>query len=206
MSDEITPPPPPTTSPLPPPRNDGEERTVPMERFRAVVEAKNAGNLRIQELQEEVQKYAERAATADSLAKALEEGRAAWKTKETSYQEDMALLSSGLTDEEGRAVARTLYSRIPAEGRPKSLLEWIGSLREEGATLPRALVPYLTHQAKQTVSPPGNPTVTRPGAQPPLAPTRVTPEALNAATEQFKQGKISAEDLRAMVMGAKQTT
>ncbi len=71
---------------------------------------------------------------------------AAWQTSET-------MLRRGLTDDEGQAVALTLYARLPEEGRP-NLAAWLdGFVSDEGDATPAALRPYLGRDAPAAPAP-----------------------------------------------------
>lgn len=125
----------------------------------------------------------ELAAGAEALRSQLAELTAARAAETASWGEEKELMRSGLLDDEGRDVARLLYQRTPESERPKSIGEWIGGLRAEGATIPRALQPYLGAPGATVVPPPR---ATGDGKPAPTAPA-VTPEALRAAREHYKK-------------------
>jgi hypothetical protein len=71
---------------------------------------------------------------------------AAWQTSET-------MLRRGLTDDEGQAVALTLYGRLPEQDRPE-LAAWLdGFVSDDGDTTPAALRPYLGRDAPAAPAP-----------------------------------------------------
>jgi hypothetical protein len=117
-------------------------------------------------------------ARADEAVATLERERAAWS-------EDRDLMRAGLIEDEARDVARMLWQRLPAEGRPK-VGEWVSGMRAEGATVPRALAPYLTAPAGQPAVPKAPPPPAGTGQQPPSS-APVTGDALRAAREAWER-------------------
>lgn len=149
-----------------------------------------------------------RAARADAAAARarlaeLETTAKAWETERSeleglrkeraTWAEERALLSAGLADEEGQVVARTLYQRLPEQGRPP-ISEWLGGLKKEPGKAPRSLQPFLQAPtdpatAKEPVKPPtlGD---TR-GGQTTAAPTegRLSPDQIRSIrTKALKTG------------------
>lgn len=114
-------------------------RTVPQERYNATVAEKKELAARVATLEAEVQSVTERAATADTLAKQLEELRASTKAQAAAWEEKFSLQGAGLTDPEDVDVARTLYGRMPAEGKPKTIADAVTAWRADPTTAPRAL-------------------------------------------------------------------
>jgi len=163
-----TPPAAPATQAGPP---DGGGEWIPKARFSEVVSERNAAR-------DEARALGERAKAADGLALERDQAQAALAAARAEHSEVVALFRSGLSDDEGQAVARALHGRLPAEGRP-ALAEWIGGLRAEGAAIPKALAPYLGGQPQQ--QPPPKPAPATNGA-PPAAGT-ATDSMLRAARE-----------------------
>ena len=189
MTDTPSTPPVNDPDPATPPKPPNGRDPVPWERFQEVVAAKNAASAQVAEAKAEAQRYAERAAVADTLAKTLKESEARWAAERAGLEEDVALVGAGLSDDDARAVARTLYGRLPAATRPKSIGEWLGGLKAEGADVPKALSPYLAPPAAPA-APAKSPAPRQPAAPalPPAAPQEITAEALNAAAERVRKG------------------
>lgn len=86
---------------------------------------------RIAELEAQLEQFKATATKAEQLAQQLEDmklERAAWQ--------------AGVTDPEGIEVARLFHGKLPAKDRP-SLGDWLGQLKADPSTAPRALAAYL---------------------------------------------------------------
>ena len=136
-------------------------KTVPQERFNTVVAEKRELATRVASLEAEAQALTERAGTADTLAKRVEEMTKEHAAKAAAWGEERALLGAGITDPEDADVARLLYSRLPADGKPKTIADYVAGLKAEGAVVPKALAhlfaaaePPKTEQAKTTTAKP----------------------------------------------------
>ena len=162
-------------------------KTVPQERFNTVVAEKKALAERVATLEAEGQSLTERAATADTLAKRVEELTAEHKLKAAAWGEERALLGAGITDPEDADVARLLYSRLPAEGKPKTIADYIGSLKAEGAAVPKALAHLFTPATTTTT-----PAEPKPGVKPPPK----TPG--NTGRQSSTADSVSVEALKAL--------
>lgn len=169
MSDEA----PKVETPAPP-------ETVPAARLAEVVAERNTARRELADALSKAGKAVEWEATATSHATELAAERAA-------RAEERDLYRAGLLDEEAHVVARALYAAHPAEGKPKSLGEYLGGLRAEGATVPRALAGYLGEPGK----PPAVPVVQPkpPAGAGKAAPNgvTVTAESLRAAREHYNK-------------------
>jgi len=112
------------------------------------------------------------------------------KRERTAWQEEKVFITTfGSADPEAMDVARTLFQRLPAEGRPDSLGTWLGEIKADPTKAPRALGPYLPSASPAPAPAPGaapapapapNPTGRAPGTQA----TVVTAEQLRAARDQ----------------------
>lgn len=177
---------------------------VPYERFQEVVTQKNTLEAALSAEKANVQKLMEKSATADTLAKQLADAQTGWAQKEAAWGEERQLLANGLTDPDAGAVARLLYNRIPETSRPKTIGEWLGGLRAEGAAVPPALAPYLKPGAAPAPAPapaggaptpapapaPKQPTTT----QAPTAGAPVSNEALKNLRERIAKGDPAAKE------------
>lgn len=168
-----------TTPEAPAPVTDAiAEQAVPYPRFAKV----NAERKALADQNEALQsQLAAHRAAADELT--------ALRAERSTWAEERELMGQGITDEEGISLARHYYGRLPAESRPKSVGEYVASLRVEGAAVPKGLAPFVgapaasvaeSHQARTM------PRSTATGVAAPAAPT-VTAEALRAAREQAQR-------------------
>ena len=145
---------------------------VPYERFQAVVAERNTLRDADAARATEMQKLTERAATVDALTAALAEAKAGRAADADAWGQERALMGAGFTDAEGQTVARALFAAQPEAIRAKPIGDWLGGLKAEGATVPKALAPYLSPAAPTTTTtapPPKAPaaqggTSTAPGA------------------------------------------
>jgi hypothetical protein len=154
------------------------EQAVPYPRFAKV----NAERKALADQNEALQgQLAAHRAAADELA--------ALRAERSTWAEERELMGQGLTDEEGISLVRHYYGRLPAESRPKSLGEYVASLRVEGAAVPKGLAPFVGAVAAPVAESPQARTMPRStatGVAAPAAPT-VTAEALRAAREQAQR-------------------
>lgn len=126
------------------------EQWVPADRLQKVTEQRREAQKTARELEAqleeaqgqltEAQKHAK---GSEALAQQVEELRGQIEAQKAEHETDRALLEAGITDPEGRDVARYLYGRLDEEGRPP-LSEWLGSFGEDRSAAPRALTPYLS--------------------------------------------------------------
>lgn len=123
-----------------------EREPVPYSRFQEVVGKKNAAEARIAELEASIQSAIEKSATADTLAKTINDLKTAHKSELAQMQEALGLSRAGLHDPAGVAIARTLYGLEPEDKRPKSLPEYVQQFLGDGDDVPEpppGLAPYL---------------------------------------------------------------
>lgn len=166
MSDEETPPPPDAQAP------------VPYERFAAVAAERKA-------LKSEVEALRTKAGGLDAATKEAADLKSALASAQADFADRLALHRHGVGDDEGQDVARMLHGRLPPENRP-ALGDWVAGLKAEGATIPRALQPYLA-PAPSGVTPPTAPKPAATSGQPPPASGRVDDAALRTAREQARK-------------------
>lgn len=152
--------------------------TVPAARLAEVVAERNAARQKLAEVSAKAEKATEWETAATAHAAELAAERAA-------RAEERDLYRAGLVDEEAHVVARALYAAHPAEGKPKSLGEYLSGLRAEGVTVPRALAGYLGEPGKASAAPVVQPKP--PAGAGKAAPNgvTVTAESLRAAREHF---------------------
>jgi hypothetical protein len=167
--------------------SDEQRDPVPYERFAAVTAEKNA-------LKEEIGPLRERAAGLDAAIRERDAARAELATATAGFADRTALYRAGVDDDEGQDVARALYARLPQDSRPASLGDWLTGLRAEGASVPRALAPYLRQPAAPAAATPAPgaqaaaaPRPAAPAASPPPAAGRVDEIALRAAREKARK-------------------
>jgi len=89
---------------------------------------------------------AQQATLAQSLAdaqKRITETEARLTAEREAWTAEKEFVTAGIVDADGLEVASLLYSRLPAEGRPKRT-EWIASFRADPTKAPKPLSPYLT--------------------------------------------------------------
>lgn len=153
--------------------------TVPASRLAEVVAERNTARRELADALAKVGKAAEWETAANTHAADLAAERAA-------RAEERDLFRAGLVDDEAHVVARALYAAHPADTKPKSLGEYLGSLRAEGATVPRALAGYLGEPGKPAPAPPAaQPKPPAGGGKPTPNGVTVTAESLRAAREHY---------------------
>lgn len=121
----------------------------------------------------------EREASAGEITAQLEAEKAGRAADLASWQDEGAMLSAGLVDTKGQAVARTLYSVEPEETRPASFKEFVASWSAEGGAVPPGVAPYLAVGAGNGGG--GPPTPAPPRRETPGASGRVSDAALREA-------------------------
>jgi len=87
---------------------------------------------RIAELEAQLEAFKATASKAEQQLEDMKLERAAWQ--------------AGVTDPEGIEVARLFHGKLPAKDRP-SLGDWLGQLKADPSTAPRALAAYLAPAA-----------------------------------------------------------
>lgn len=118
------------------------EGMVPSARLREESAKKREAMARVTELESLLSESEKKAATADTLAKQLEEHKLANKATKAEWETERAVWQVGLTDPEGIDIARHLHSRLPEDKRPP-MAEWLKSLKDDPTKAPKALAAYL---------------------------------------------------------------
>lgn len=151
----------------PPPSEPGP---VPYSRFAQVNTAAQAAKAEAEAAKAE-------AAAAKAQAEEIRKQHAA---QAAAWGDERAIMRAGIADDDGIAVVRTLWERIPAEARPpEGISGWLSAMTPDAAPLP--LRPYLQRGIAAPVTlprPAANAGAT--GAQP-ASPGAVTVEQYRAA-------------------------
>jgi len=180
---------------------EGTAETVPRQRFNELVTERDALKGQLTDQTRQLKSYEERAATADTLAKQLETEKAAHAATRKGFEMDLALSDAGIADQDGREVAKMLYSRLAEKDRP-AISDWLGGFKAKPDSAPKALAVYLptpvaaadpAKGAGKTKQPPpraagGSPDGTQPGAPP-----EVTPEKIREATQRYQKTRSEAD-------------
>jgi len=119
-----------------------EAKSIPLDRFNAVVTERNELRSTVENLKSAVSSTADTVATVEALQKELTELKSAYDQSKQDWNTDRELLTAGIRDEEGRDIARFLFSKLPEENKPE-LSEWLKTATSDPSSAPRALVPYL---------------------------------------------------------------
>lgn len=125
---------------------------VPKARLDEALKKRRESLARVQELEEQLADLEKKAATAETLAKQLEEERGRNATLSQEWETERAVWAVGLTDTEGIEIARHLHSKLPEKDRPK-MADWLGNFKTDPSKAPKALQPYLP----QAEAPPETP-------------------------------------------------
>lgn len=155
---------------------------VPYERFAGVVSERNAARKELEALRPQV-------GLLDVATKERDALREQLAAVASEHSDAIALLRAGVDDEDGQTVARALYGRMPADGRPASIGEWLGGMKADPAAVPRGLAPYLLPPAAPVAAPPK-----------PAAPNGQAPPATGSARD--AQIRAAREHLRLTGDGA----
>ena len=126
----------------------------------------------VEQLQAQLASHAE--ATAS-----WEQQQADWQKERAGWEDQRAMLTAGIVDPEGQAVAQALYGLQP-EAERGSLAAWLGQ-HSNGST-PAALKPYLRSSAPQEAV---SSTSGAAPAQPPPPPGKPTQAAVEATPAQL---------------------
>lgn len=163
---------------------------VPAARLRDETVAKRKAQERVAELEQAIARLEQRAATADTLAKQLEEAQSRFTAATSAWDSERAVYQLGITDPEAIEVARHLHGRLPEQGRPP-LAEWLRAAKDDPSTAPRALSPYLT-----STSPPVAPSAPQPAPSPAVSATGQRPAAVAPAAGQGALDAVQIRQLR----------
>ena len=138
--------------------------------------------------------HATAAETKAALAALQAEADARVESMQRDHLDTVALLRAGIHDDEGIAVARTLFG-MQAEDARKPMPEWLASLREEGAVVPRPLQPYLAPPAPEK---PATPKPPAPNGRAPSANGTATEASIRAARDKMRKTG-DATDLKSLL-------
>ena len=119
---------------------------VPYARFKGVNDALGAAKADAQAARE----------SEASLKKQLADLQAQHTTATSGWEEERTLLRAGITDEDGIATARTLFSRL-AEKPKGGMAEWLDGHRAAPDAAPVPLRPYLGGMAQPQPAAPVRP-------------------------------------------------
>lgn len=118
------------------------DQTVPFHRFQQVNDKRSAAEARIVELEAELQRLTERAATADTLAQQVQEWQTRAEQAQTGLTEYQAAARIGVTDPELYEAARWAHSRMPEADRP-AFADALQAWKEDPSAAPLVLRPHL---------------------------------------------------------------
>ena len=163
-----------------PKKDPPEARTVPWERFKQINDKVKTTEAEVERLNGELTTVTSKAATADTLAEQIEKLKGDHKGELGGLREELALVRAGVVEPDDAEAVRFHYGRVPAEGRPKTVVEYVEALRKgadgaEGGVAPPKGLSYLfapkpkeepgkTEPAKTTMP---KTTTTTTGAPPP---------------------------------------
>ena len=160
-----------------------ESKDIPYARFQEVVSERNNLKSQVESFQSKLE--AEIASRLEKVKSDLELG---WQAKESSWQEERALLRAGLQDDEAMDAARFAWSRVPADARPEGgISAWLTDIRENSDKMPKILQPFFTQVQPTQPAAPKLPGPAATSGRPAVATGPVTPEALKAAFERYRR-------------------
>jgi len=122
--------------------------------------------LKGRDLAGQVEQLQAQLATHAEATASWEQQQAAWQKERAGWEDQRAMLTVGIVDPEGQAVAQALYGIQPEADRG-SLADWLGQ-HSNGST-PAALMPYLRSSAPQAA------VSSAPEASPGAAPAQLPP-------------------------------
>lgn len=162
--------------------------TVPYHRLAETSDLLKASRKRARELEEEVTRLRPIGEQVGTLTKERDEWKGRYESDSVAWKEERAILGAGVLDDPDEAIdlARTFHRRLPEADRP-ALADWIKGLAAEGATVPKALQPYIRKPAAAVTTPAPKvapPKVDSTGKAPPTA-SAVDPAQLAAARKEF---------------------
>ena len=160
-----------------------ESKDIPYARFQEVVSERNNLKSQVESFQSRLE--SELAARLEKVKSDLESG---WQAKESSWQEERALLRAGLQDDEAMDAARFAWSRVPADARPEGgISAWLTDIRENAEKMPKILQPFFTQVQPTQPTAPKLPGPSATSGRPAVATGPVTPEAIKAAGEKARR-------------------
>ena len=121
----------------------GEPKTIPYERFETAVREKQELATEVSRLKTEAQQFAEKAATAGTLASELETWEAKAAEAEGRFGRYKSIGSAlGTSDPDAIEAVEWQFGKLPEEGRPE-LDAWLTGLKEKPDDAPAVLRPWL---------------------------------------------------------------
>ena len=186
----------------------GTPGPVPYERYKEMVDRANTLKSEIRAAKTEAEGYKAKIAEyepklkgADEMAAQIEKLKADHKAEVGTLAETLGMARAGITDDTDAAVARTLYGLLPAEGKPKSIGDWLGSLKAEGVTPPKQLAHLFTPPVATPAPPAAPPARPNPGGGGSAPPSGAKPGAaqIREAHQRFTEGKMSSTELQAVL-------
>ena len=94
------------------------EKAVDPGKYQTVLRGRREALSRVAELEDQLRELQARAGLAEQLQAQLADAQSAAGKIRDEYESERGLWRAGLTDPEGIEIARLLYGRLPAEGRP----------------------------------------------------------------------------------------
>jgi hypothetical protein len=185
-----------------------QPRTVPEERFSAMVQARDQARGEVATLQEELAQWKTKAATVDTIAAQLAEAKAATEQTGARFGAFRAAAALGVTDPEVFDAIVDHYDKLPATGRPKldvMLNEWKKEITEPAADratapkIPRLIGLALAEVWKPTTTTTQTTTTRAAGHaghpfQGPAGTGTATAAAIYDATAKLQRGEMTRED------------
>lgn len=168
---------------------------IPYDRFQSVVTERNDLKGQVTTLTEQLQGAMAKSATADTLTAQIDEMQSAHTKAQADWGVDREMLTAGLTDAEGRDVAKFLFGKLATEGKP-TLADWLATAKADPTQAPKALAPYLA--TKPTEAAPTS-APTPPGV--PNANTGATSTEQPASASPLSADKVKELRLQAMATG-----
>lgn len=148
---------------------------LPKERIAEINQNRREAENRAAELEAQLKDAQKKAATADALTAQLTEVNSRYESDRLGWASERAIVSVGVTDQEGVDVIRALYDRVQpdAKGNKPTIGDWLGN-RD---ALPKAVRTYLPEAAAPAAAEPapgqgagGQPAVPAAGGTPRPAP------------------------------------
>lgn len=137
-----------------PPPDNGSTRTIDPSTYDRIVSAKQGLEGKVGQLEERLAAAEERASTADTLAKQLEEANAKAARVEQQFGTYKSVSGAlGTHDSDAIDAAVWQYNRLPEEGRPE-LGDWLGGMREDPSKAPAILRPFFGTSEDPAKQPP----------------------------------------------------
>lgn len=173
---------------MPPEENDTQAapKMIEAEKFERVVVAKRGLESQVSTLTKEVQTLTERAATADTLAKRVQELESQVSAADGRFTRFTTIATAaGTTDPDVIEGVEWHYSKLPEADRP-ALPDWLGTLKADPSKAPTLLRSVFAAPEQQAEKPPPAKPKAPAGAgtqQPAGGAARSTPAELHAEAQ-----------------------